>query len=337
MLGFFVFYSGCSSLRDLIEFSGQTMGTTYTIKIISSHSNIGCNELKFGIDSVLENVNRQMSTWDSNSEISILNQNESISPILVSTEFYNIVEMAQSISVKTGGIFDITIYELMSLWGFGPTPKIGVPNLDDINQVLISIGYEKIILSQNHIQKTDSKIKLDLNAIAKGYGVDQVFKWINSQGYSELFVEIGGEVKCSGRNQNNKYWSIGIENPTGGNKHNQIFAAIIYSDGGAVATSGNYRNFVNINGEILGHTINPKTGYPIQTDVLSVTVLSDLCMVADAWATALMVMDYDTGLKMVNENHDIKAIWILNNKDGSRRLVRSDGAKVEDSIYEIIP
>jgi len=337
MLGFFVFYSGCSSLRDLIEISGQTMGTTYTIKIISSHSNIGCNELKFGIDSVLENVNRQMSTWDSNSEISILNQNESILPILVSTEFYNIVEMAQSISVQTGGIFDITIYELMSLWGFGPAPKNGVPNLDDINQVLISIGYEKIILSQNHIQKTNSKIKLDLNAIAKGYGVDQVFKWINSQGYSELFVEIGGEVKCSGRNQYNKYWSIGIENPTGGNKHNQIFAAIIYSDGGAVATSGNYRNFVNINGEILGHTINPKTGYPIQTDVLSVTVLSDLCMVADAWATALMVMDYDTGLKMVNENHDIKAIWILNNKDGSRRLARSDGAKVEDSIYEIIP
>ena len=108
MLGFFVFYSGCSSLRDLIEISGQTMGTTYTIKIISSHSNIGCNELKFGIDSVLENVNRQMSTWDSNSEISILNQNESILPILVSTEFYNIVEMAQSISVQTGGIFDIT-------------------------------------------------------------------------------------------------------------------------------------------------------------------------------------------------------------------------------------
>ena len=94
---------------------------------------------------------------------------------------------------------------------------------------------------------------------------------------------------------------------------------------------------MNINGEILGHTINPKTGYPIQTDVLSVTVLSDLCMVADAWATALMVMDYDTGLKMVNENHDIKAIWILNNKDGSRRLARSDGAKVEDSIYQIIP
>ncbi|HIA94768.1 MAG TPA: hypothetical protein EYO16_05775, partial [Candidatus Marinimicrobia bacterium] len=100
--------------------------------------------------------------------------------------------------------------------------------------------------------------------------------------------------------------------------------------------SGNYRNFVNINGEILGHTLNPKTGYPIQTNVLSVTVLSNLCMVADAWATALMVMDYETGLKKVLENPDLKAIWILDNKDGSRRVVRSDGAKIDDSIYEII-
>ena len=337
MLGFFVFYSGCSSLRDLIEYSDQTMGTTYTIKIISSNSNIGYSELKYGLDSVLEKINRQMSTWDSNSEIYKFNQNESTSPILVSTDFYNVVEMAQSISEKTGGIFDITIYELMSLWGFGPTPKNGIPNWDDINHVLFSIGYEKITLSQNQIQKTNSKIKLDLNAIAKGYGVDQVFNWIQSQGYSELFVEIGGEVKCSGRNQNNKYWSIGIENPTGGDKQDRIFAAIIYSDGGSVATSGNYRNFVNINGENIGHTINPIIGYPVQTNVLSVTVLSDLCMVADAWATALMVMDYDSGLKMVNENHDIKAIWILNNGDGSRRLARSDGVTVEDSIYEIIP
>ena len=143
-------------------------------------------------------------------------------------------------------------------------------------------------------------------------------------------------MQCSGRNQRNKYWSIGIENPSGGNKSNQIFAAIVHSDGEAVATSGNYRNFIELDGEILGHTINPKTGFPIQTNVLSVTVLSNSCMVADAWATALMVMDYETGLKKVTENPDIKAVWILDKNDGSRRVARSVGAKIDDSIYEII-
>ena len=207
---------------------------------------------------------------------------------------------------------------------------------EEIENVLSHSGWEKIILSDNGIQKQNPKTKLDLNAIAKGYGVDEVFQFLQLKGYTDLFVEIGGEVQCSGRNQRNKYWSIGIENPSGGNKSNQIFAAIVYSDGGAVATSGNYRNFVDVNGEILGHIINPKTGFPLQTNVLSVTVLSNSCMVADAWATALMVMDYETGLKKVTENPNIKAVWILDKKDGSRRVARSVGAKVDDSIYEII-
>ena len=175
-----------------------------------------------------------------------------------------------------------------------------------------------------------------MNAIAKGYAVDQVFQFLQSKGFTDLFVEIGGEVQCSGRNQLNKSWSIGIENPSGGNKSNKIFAGIIYLDGGAVATSGNYRNFVDLSGKILGHTINPNTGYPIQTNVLSVTVLSNSCMVSDAWATALMVMDYETGLEKVTENSDIKVVWILENKDGSRCIAKSIGVNIDDSIYEII-
>ena len=336
LLGFLILWIGCSSPRDIIIISGQTMGTSYSIKIIPDKKPFDHTRIEQGIDSILTEVNRQMSIWDPNSEISRFNQNQSDSPIPVSPEFFQVVNMAQDISQKTNGVFDITVFDLMSLWGFGPNPIKGFPKKEEIENVLSHLGWEKIILSDNGIQKQNPKTKLDLNAIAKGYGVDEVFQFLQLKGYTDLFVEIGGEVQCSGRNQRNKYWSIGIENPSGGNKSNQIFAAIVYSDGGAVATSGNYRNFVDVNGEILGHIINSKTGFPLQTNVLSVTVLSNSCMVADAWATALMVMDYETGLKKVTENPNIKAVWILDKKDGSRRVARSVGAKIDDSIYEII-
>ncbi|SVA98367.1 uncharacterized protein METZ01_LOCUS151221, partial [marine metagenome] len=289
-----------------------------------------------GIDSILTEVNRQMSTWDPNSEISQFNLTHSTEPYVISESFRMVVKEALDVSEKTDGFFDITVFDLMGIWGFGPDPNSGIPDQKQIETVLSFTGHEKINVTEKTIIKKHPETKLDLNAIAKGYAVDEVFHFLKSRGYTDLFVEIGGEVQCSGRNQRNKYWSIGIENPSGGNKSNQIFAAIVHSDGEAVATSGNYRNFIELDGEILGHTINPKTGYPIRTNVLSVTVLSNTCMVADAWATALMVMDYETGLQKVTENPYIKAVWILDEKDGSRVVAKSVGVKIDDSIYEII-
>ncbi len=312
------------------------MGTTYSIKAIPIEKNMDTQILKIGIDSVLFSLDKQMSTWDPNSEISQFNLTHSTEPYAISESFRMVVKEALDVSEKTDGFFDITVFDLMGIWGFGPDPNSGIPDQKQIETTLSFTGHEKINVTEKTIIKKHPETKLDLNAIAKGYAVDQVFHFIKYRGYTDLFVEIGGEVQCSGRNQLNKYWSIGIENPSGGNKSNQVFAAIVYSNGGAVATSGNYRNFIELDGEILGHTINPKTGYPIQTNVLSVTVLSNTCMVADAWATALMVMDYETGLKKVTENPYIKAVWILDKKDGSRVVAKSVGVKIDDSIYEII-
>ena len=312
------------------------MGTTYSIKAIPIEKNMDTQILKIGIDSVLFSLDKQMSTWDPNSEISQFNLTHSTEPYAISESFRMVVKEALVVSEKTDGFFDITVFDLMGIWGFGPDPNSGIPDQKQIETTLSFTGHEKINVTEKTIIKKHPETKLDLNAIAKGYAVDQVFHFLKSRGYTDLFVEIGGEVQCSGRNQLNKYWSIAIENPSGGNKSNQVFAAIVYSNGGAVATSGNYRNFIELDGEILGHTINPKTGYPIQTNVLSVTVLSNTCMVADAWATALMVMDYETGLKKVTENPYIKAVWILDKKDGSRVVAKSVGVKIDDSIYEII-
>ena len=312
------------------------MGTTYSIKAIPIEKNMDTQILKIGIDSVLFSLDKQMSTWDPNSEISQFNLTHSTEPYVISESFRMVVKEALDVSEKTDGFFDITVFDLMGLWGFGPDPNSGIPDQKQVETVLSFTGHEKINVTEKTIIKKHPETKLDLNAIAKGYAVDEVFHFLKSRGYTDLFVEIGGEVQCSGRNQRNKYWSIGIENPSGGNKSNQIFAAIVHSDGEAVATSGNYRNFIELDGEILGHTINPKTGYPIRTNVLSVTVLSNTCMVADAWATALMVMDYETGLQKVTENPYIKAVWILDEKDGSRVVAKSVGVKIDDSIYEII-
>jgi thiamine biosynthesis lipoprotein len=312
------------------------MGTTYSIKAIPIEKNMDTQILKIGIDSVLFSLDKQMSTWDPNSEISQFNLTHSTEPYVISESFRMVVKEALDVSEKTDGFFDITVFDLMGIWGFGPDPNSGIPDQKQVETVLSYTGYEKISVTDKAVIKEHPQTKLDLNAIAKGYAVDEVFHFLQSKGFTDLFVEIGGEVQCSGRNQLNKSWSIGIENPSGGNTSNQIFAGIVYLDDGAVATSGNYRNVVDLNGNTLGHTINPKTGYPIQTNVLSVTVLSNSCMVADAWATALMVMDYETGLKRVTENSDIKAIWILDKKDGSRYIAKSVGTKIDDSIYEII-
>ena len=312
------------------------MGTTYSIKIIGDGFYVDSLYVQRGIDSVLTMVNGQMSTWDPKSEISLFNQSKRMEPIPVSPELFFVVNKALEISKITEGAFDITVFDLMSLWGFGPKAKNGFPKEEDIEKVLSYSGWEKINLKESGIQKLNPALKIDLNSIAKGYGVDQVFNWLQIQGFKDIFVEIGGEVRCFGRNQKNKLWSIGIENPNGSRKLNQLYAAVVNADGNAIATSGNYRNFVNINGEILGHTINSKSGYPIKTDVLSVTVLSNSCLKADGWATALMAMDYKKGLKTVDDLNEIKAIWILEYENGSRKIARSDGVKVEDPLYEII-
>ena len=336
LLGFLFFWIGCSTPRDITNFTGHTMGTTFSIKIIPAESFNNYQKLELGIDSVLETVNQQMSTWDPNSEISKFNRNRLTDPIPVSVQLFEVVESAMSISEKTDGAFDITVFELMGLWGFGPAPKNGMPTDEEISKVLKRTGWDQIKLLDNSIKKLNPKIKIDLNAIAKGYGVDQVFHYISSLGYTDMFVEIGGEIRCSGKNQYNKSWSLGIEDPEHGASLSRDLAGVVVLEDRATATSGNYKNFLDFDGEILGHTINPKSGIPLKTDVLSVTVLAESCMIADGWATALMAMDFETGKKLVRSEKGLDVIWIIERPGAYRKISSTKNIKVSDSIYEII-
>ena len=258
------------------------MGTTYLVKIITSGNDYEMESIEKSIDSLLIQLNKQMSTWDPESEISQFNNWNSQVPFAVSDDFLNVVKKSITISEDTGGLFDPTVFDLMSLWGFGPNPRSGFPDIEDVHRVLEHTGIRQFDITDSVLVKNNKLCKLDLNAIAKGYGVDKIFNLLNQKGFSNIFVEIGGEVKCSGKNIKNKNWSIGIEDPSADGNYQKKISAIISVANGAIATSGNYRNIVYLDGEILGHTINPQTGFPIQTDVLSVSVLSNSCMESDA-------------------------------------------------------
>ena len=312
-LGFLFFIYNCSPSRYQNEFTGQTMGTTYNVKIITNQD-ININEISKEVNSLLTQINNQMSTWDLKSEITKFNLNNSDTMISLSPDFFKVVKIACEISDKTDGAFDITIFDLMSLWGFGPNPKEGSPNNEEINNALKFTGWKKLFLDNDSIKKKNPNVKLDLNAIAKGYGVDLVHNKIISLGFNNVFVEIGGEVKCSGKNKSNKKWRIGIEDP---NISKENIIAVIDINDKAVATSGNYRNFLDINGKLLGHTIDPRIGKPVSSNILSATVISSSCIKADAWATALMVLDFKKGKEKIESDSDLDAIWILENGDGS--------------------
>ena len=336
ILGFFVMFIGCDLSRELISFSGETMGTTYNIKVISASKIFDVKTIKLEVDSLLNELNKQMSTWDTESEISKFNISSSNKIFHISTSFMTVLRNAYDISVKTNGLFDVTVYDLMKSWGFGPNPLTEIPSQSEIDSILVYTGFNNIILLDNGIIKSHPKTKLDLNAIAKGYAVDIVFYHIQSKGFTDIFIEIGGELRCSGYNQNNEKWLIGIEKPMELISSDNNITGVIKLDNKSVATSGNYRNFINLKGENLGHTINPLTGYPIKTDILSVTTIANSCMEADAWATALMAMDYETGLEILSANNNIKAIWIIKSKDDELQIRMSNNIDLKNSIYPII-
>ena len=337
MLGFLLLFNRCADIENQYTISGNTMGTTYLIKIVTSDNDYKAGSIKNSIDSLLIELNEQMSTWDPESEISKFNEWNSKVPFAVSDDFLNVVKKSITISENTGGLFDPTVYDLMSLWGFGPNPRSGFPDMEDVHRVLEHTGIGHIEIIDSALVKSNKKCKLDLNAIAKGYGVDKIFNLLNQKGFNNIFVEIGGEVKCSGKNIKNKNWSIGIEDPSADGNYQKKISAIISVANGAIATSGNYRNIVDLDGEILGHTINPQTGFPIQTDVLSVSVLSNSCMESDAWATALMAMNHQTGFAMVESQSNIDAVWILiDNYDGKRYFSKSGDIDIIKMIYPLM-
>ncbi len=273
-----------------------------------------------------------MSTYLPESEISRFNRLESSDPINVPMEFEYVVGRALYWGGKTDGAFDITVFPLIYLWGFGPG-STGVPNSfpdsSDVERRLSHVGSHKLVTEDGEVRKLDPFVSIDLNAIAKGFGVDAIFDYLLSKRVTDMMVEIGGEVRVRGLNSQSKLWTIAIERPELSSIIGGGFDWIIDLDNQAMATSGDYRNFFELDDEIYSHEIDPRTGYPSQTGIASATVTAPNCTDADALATALMVMDVSEGMKLVESLPAVEAFLLVRKSATNFVSHRSSGMAIK--------
>lgn len=337
LLGFFyisLLLTGCEQSEKAVTITGQTMGTTYTIKIIGENGYpFTPNKIKNDIDSILVEVNRQMSTYLPESEISQFNRMKAGDDFTISNDFVRVVERALTISELTWGAFDITVKPILDIWGFGPSASQQnqseeFPPPELIKQTLKSVGYTKLIVHETELRKIDPDVTLDLNAIAKGFGVDKISEFCTQKGYDRYLIEIGGEVCCMGLNENSVPWRIGIDIPQPGSLPGQQIGAVVPLLNQAMATSGDYRNFFQFGDQIYSHVIDPKTGYPVETNVASATVIAPTCMDADALATSLMVLGEEKGLALIESMDDVETLLIIREGKDQFRTVKSSGMRI---------
>ena len=315
-----VFFTSCSNSGVYITNQGLIYGTTYSIIYESPEG----NDLQQEIEIRMNELNNSMSTFNSSSTISKINQN-------IETElddhFLTIYNKAVEVSDATNGAFDITVAPMVNVWGFGFKNKENVTSqlIDSLKQI---VGYKKISIENGKLVKGHSNTMLDCSAIAKGFASDIVANYLNNAGCKNYMVEIGGEVVAYGKNAKGKYWSIGISRPDDGNLiNNQELKAIVQLKEKALATSGNYRNFYIEDGKKYAHTIDPKSGYPVQHSLLSTTVLADDCMTADAFATAFMVLGLEKSIELANSRKDIEVYFIYADESGDYKSYVSEGFK----------
>ncbi len=294
---------------------GRTMGTIYTIKFISPQKQSMALWQK-KIDARLQQINAGLSMYDPESDISRFNRTAAGRPFRLSKDFSQVLRTADRVYRLTSGAWDGTIKPLVDLWGFGTQDIITVlPDPAAIQKALSRTGFHHLTLNKNTLLKKIPGITLDLGSIAKGYGVDAIALLLTEAGIENFLVEIGGELYGSGVNRHRKPWSVGIT-PPGSTEKGQRFYKIITLDNTAIATSGNYRNFFTIQGKTYSHIIDPKTGFPVDNQVVSASVIAGNCTFADALATALMVMDPADSLALVNRLENVECLIIRKTPTG---------------------
>ena len=302
--------------------AGPIFGTTYSITY--QHD----EDLQAEIVARMKEVDTTLSMFNEESVISQINNNKSITPTAM---FLDVFQQAQQISKDTDGAFDITVAPLVNLWGFGFKHN-ETPDQQAVDSLMRFVGYQKVKYDGHYIVKRDPRIMLDCSAIAKGYGADVVARLLDKKGVKNYLVEIGGEVVTRGISEKRLPWKIGVVKPTDDplQQGNELQTVLNITDK-AMATSGNYRNFYYKGGKKYAHTIDPKTGQPVQHNILSATVLTNRCARADAYATAFMVMGLEKAQKVLERNPDLLA-YLIYDDNGHNKVWYSPSLK--DKIRE---
>lgn len=299
-----------------VQITGHTMGTTLLIRFLQPDNPLDTDWALNRVDDLLRDVNAGMSTYDPESELSHFNAQRSSAPFAVSTDTLRVFEIAQQVSALTDGAFDITVGPLVNAYGFGPESfDHRLPPEATIAALQKTIGYNLLEVDSDAgtISKRRPEVYCDLAGVAKGYGVDVVARWLEDQGVTDYMVEIGGEVRTRGRNPDGQWWRIGVERP---DAEIGVVQRVVALRDMAVATSGDYRNFMMVDGQRISHTIDPRTGRPVRHNLASVTVLRETCAEADALATAFSVLGPETGVDLA-EREGVAALFLVRLPDGA--------------------
>jgi FAD:protein FMN transferase len=315
--------SACSQNEKKFQFEGETQGTYFHITYY------GDKDYSKEIDSLLKDFDAIASVYNKKSLISKINANVDVEINKIFSEIFN---LGIEVSEKTDGAFDFTIAALANAWGFGPD-KSNSPDSSTVDSLLFLVSYEQIRIENNKIIKDNLMIQLDFNAIAKGYSVDLIGKFLSEKSVDSYLVEIGGEVLTKGKKPDGKDWVIGIEKPSESANSPQQAQSRIAISNKAIATSGNYRNYYEKDGKRYAHTINPKTGYPVEHSLLSATVIANDCATADAYATAFMVMGKDKALSLTESIKDIEIYLIYYDAEEKLNKIAMSSA-FEDYIID---
>ena len=309
------------SKGEYYQLQGFTQGTTYSI----SYQHPTLDDLQEEIDSILRVFDSSLSSYDSSSIISAINLNEL--NVITDSMFRTVFRESSRVYQVSGGAFDITLAPLINAWGFGPGQQKEVDSVM-VDSLLQFVGMDKISLVGDRVVKTNSHVKLNVNAIAQGYSVDVVAAYLEGLDCNNYMVEIGGEIRTRGLNTKGNFWRIGVDRPEKGNMiPGKQLQVIISMHNRSLATSGNYRKFYERDGVMITHSIDPATGFPKASNLLSVSILTDECMMADAYATACMVMGLEKAKVFVENQKGVDAYFIYGDDFGNFQVWHTNGLK----------
>lgn len=309
----------CKPGQSLFELSGSTMGTSYNLTAIDPSGALAETDLRAAIDRALAEVNTGMSNWRSDSEISRFNAATDTQSHIVSPQLAEVMQAAQLVNHASQGAFDTTMGPLIELWGFGAPGARPLPADAQIDAARARSGHDNTLeVGGGALRKRQGDAQIYLAAIGKGYGADHVGRALENLGISDYMIEIGGDLYASGRNGNGQPWQIGIETP---NRQDRSVMDVIGVSGLGLASSGDYRNYFEQDGQRFSHVIDPTTGRPITHRTASATVLADNAMLADAWATAMLILGRDRGLEIARA-HDVAVMFIERDPDAAQLQFR---------------
>lgn len=314
-----VSFFSCKKESNYTYLQGMAFGTPFSIK----YKDALHRDMSISVDSLIKSVNKSLSTYQKNSDISKMNNGDTT--IVVDNKFIEVFKKSQRIYIETNGVFDPTIGVLVNAWDFGPEKKINDLDSTKVNELMKQVGFSKVHIKNNKVIKENKLTYFDFNAIAKGYGIDVIGRFFETKNIISYMIEVGGEVRARGKSPSGEDWKIGIEKPNFDGSQSVQKVILLHNE--SIATSGTYRKFkIDINGNKYAHILNAKTGYPAKSDVLSASVISNLdCADVDGYATALLALGLERSKIFLKNHKDLNAFIIYSDENGKLMTYKTEG------------